>query len=220
MQKGTILLLTLLLFAVPAVQGATVAGAIYDLSLNPLEDVVVRINTTPVQTYVAKENIYAFEVSEGSYVMHAVHEGRALRLSAEEEIIVTDDNRFIIDLILFPEVEDEQDFEYLSVDPINFGKPLPYFQWFLIGFAVLIITLLMVFYFSKRDDPIPHLDDEDLGKMLQFIKDQGGRVSQKDLRKEFPLSEAKISLMVTELEFKGHLEKIKKGKGNILILKR
>ena len=34
------------------------------------------------------------------------------------------------------------------------------------------------------------------------------------------MSEAKISLMIAELEHKGLVEKIKKGRGNIVVLKK
>ena len=55
---------------------------------------------------------------------------------------------------------------------------------------------------------------------LEIIKKHDGRINQKELRKEMMyLSEAKVSLIVTELEHKGKVEKIKKGRGNVLILK-
>ncbi len=60
---------------------------------------------------------------------------------------------------------------------------------------------------------------DDLQAIVSFIEKEGGRTTQKELRKSFPYSEAKISLMLAELEHKGTLEKIKKGRGNILILK-
>ncbi len=62
--------------------------------------------------------------------------------------------------------------------------------------------------------------DKDLHKVLDFLKKEGGRATQKELRKEIPLSEAKISLMISELEHKGMIKKVKKGRGNILILKK
>jgi len=55
-------------------------------------------------------------------------------------------------------------------------------------------------------------------KVLEVIKKEK-RITQKSLRKQFPLSEAKISLVITELEAKGKIEKIKKGRGNLLIFK-
>ena len=63
------------------------------------------------------------------------------------------------------------------------------------------------------------LDDE-LKNVLEIIKANGGRTTQKEIRKQIPLSEAKISLMVAELEHKGFIEKIKKGRGNIIVLKK
>ncbi|MBW2971934.1 hypothetical protein KY359_02760 [Candidatus Woesearchaeota archaeon] len=64
------------------------------------------------------------------------------------------------------------------------------------------------------------LDDADLNKVIEIIKREGGRTTQKELRKHIPLSEAKISLMISELEHKKIIQKVKKGRGNILILKR
>ena len=62
--------------------------------------------------------------------------------------------------------------------------------------------------------------DDDLNKIIQLLKKNQGRMSQRELRKHFALSEAKISLMITELETEGKLKKIKKGRGNILILEK
>lgn len=61
--------------------------------------------------------------------------------------------------------------------------------------------------------------DEYLVSVLKIIK-KSKRITQKDIRKQVPLSEAKISLIVSELEHKGIIEKIKKGRGNILVLKK
>ncbi|MEM4260029.1 MAG: winged helix DNA-binding protein [Candidatus Woesearchaeota archaeon] len=55
-------------------------------------------------------------------------------------------------------------------------------------------------------------------QILEFLKKEDGRANQKDIRKNFPVSEAKISLVIKELEAKGLVQKIKKGKGNIIIL--
>jgi uncharacterized membrane protein len=59
----------------------------------------------------------------------------------------------------------------------------------------------------------------DLDVVLNIIKEEGGRATQRDIRKRLPLSEAKVSLMISELEAKGKVEKIKKGRGNIVVLK-
>ncbi|MBW2997311.1 hypothetical protein KY349_03150 [Candidatus Woesearchaeota archaeon] len=62
--------------------------------------------------------------------------------------------------------------------------------------------------------------DTDLQKVIDVIKKEGGRTTQKELRKQIPLSEAKISLMISELEHKKIIQKVKKGRGNVLILKK
>ncbi len=63
-------------------------------------------------------------------------------------------------------------------------------------------------------------NENHIEKTLEIIKQNDGRITQKELRKEMMhLSEAKISLIITELEHKGKVEKIKKGRGNVLILK-
>lgn len=79
---------------------------------------------------------------------------------------------------------------------------------------------------EEKKENVPKTDEvgkiEDIGnpeEILNIIKQEGGRTTQKLIRKKIPLSEAKISLMISELEAKGKIEKIKKGRGNLIILK-
>ena len=59
-----------------------------------------------------------------------------------------------------------------------------------------------------------------LDETIEIIKKHGGRIYQKELRKELMhLSESKVSLILTELEHNDRIEKIKKGRGNAIILK-
>ncbi|HIH32537.1 TPA: winged helix-turn-helix transcriptional regulator [Candidatus Woesearchaeota archaeon] len=51
--------------------------------------------------------------------------------------------------------------------------------------------------------------------ILNIVK-KNSPMTQRELRKQIPLSEAKISLIVAELEHDGKIKKIKKGRGNIL----
>ncbi len=62
--------------------------------------------------------------------------------------------------------------------------------------------------------------DSDLQQVIAIIHSQDGRTTQKDIRKQLPWSEGKVSLMISELESKGLIEKIKKGRGNIIVLKK
>src|SRR3989338_2284327 len=73
---------------------------------------------------------------------------------------------------------------------------------------------------AAPENPSPEKKEEkketssDLNSILNIIDQEGGRTTQKAIRKEIPLSEAKISLMISELEEQGKIQKIKKGRGN------
>ncbi|WP_233083812.1 helix-turn-helix transcriptional regulator [Methanococcoides orientis] len=62
--------------------------------------------------------------------------------------------------------------------------------------------------------PLP----SDLQEVLDIIRSSGGRITQKDLRSKLSYSEAKVSLLVSDLENRGLVEKFKKGRGNIIII--
>lgn len=68
---------------------------------------------------------------------------------------------------------------------------------------------------KEGDDRV---EDKVAETILALLKKNDGRATQKELRKHLPLSEAKISLVLTELESAGKIRKIKKGRGNIIIL--
>ena len=72
----------------------------------------------------------------------------------------------------------------------------------------------------KKKPAVQEIGDTDLQQVINVITKEGGRTTQKELRKQIPLSEAKISLMISELEHKKIIQKVKKGRGNILILKK
>jgi uncharacterized membrane protein len=59
-------------------------------------------------------------------------------------------------------------------------------------------------------------ESDDFAELAAFIS-KHKRVTQKDIRKQFPMSEAKISLMLTDLESQGKIRKIKKGRGNVIV---
>lgn len=62
--------------------------------------------------------------------------------------------------------------------------------------------------------PLP----SDLQEVLDIIRSGGGRITQKELRSKLSYSEAKVSLVVSDLENRGLVEKFKKGRGNIIII--
>ena len=59
----------------------------------------------------------------------------------------------------------------------------------------------------------------DLQEVIDIIRGQGGRITQKNLRSRLKYSEGKVSLMLADLEKRELIEKFKKGRGNIVILR-
>ncbi|WP_319506534.1 hypothetical protein [uncultured Methanolobus sp.] len=66
----------------------------------------------------------------------------------------------------------------------------------------------------NSDEPVP----ADLQEILDILKSQSGRMTQKDMRKRLKYSEGKVSLMLLDLEKRGKIQKFKKGRGNVLFL--
>jgi len=219
------------------VDAAIISGSIYDLALQPESNVIVEINTIPKQMLVSKSGDYAFNVKPGNYTLYA----HTTVSGSEESIIVDDDGNYTLDIILGENMIDLSDFT-LPESNINVSLDNPKEKTNNTFVILLIIVLIIILcaagiylftYFKKakssKHESITHDNskhksdsisekplDEYEHKILSIIKKEK-RTTQKDLRKEIPLSEAKISLIITDLESKGKVRKIKKGRGNILI---
>ncbi len=220
--KGIIsVLLVLALFMTPAVHAALIHGAVYDLALQKVNDVRIEINTVPNQIFIAKNGTYGFNVPPGEYALKAyAQEGYA-----EENITVTDNNgEYIIDMVLAPSIHKPVIIETNFTEPAIEPKENP-INWLsiLLGVIAIIAVGVAAFYLFKHKKSRQHahhheeqISDEYGKKVLHLIKKEK-RMTQKDLRKQIPLSEGKISLIVSHLEHEGKIKKIKKGRGNILV---
>ena len=228
---------------------ATLHGGVYDSEYNLIKNVQLEINTTPKQNYISKNGLYFFNVDLGAHeiTLEKFYQGQ-LVYSTSKIIIVNKDGEFNIDLIVdaLPGVELPLDEDNVGPSIITLLRArYGYLFYVAIGFVFSMIILVIYLYFKYRmrskkkevkivsepvvsktpekvEDTTPEPKDvpsEDLAGILKIIKEEGGRTTQKDIRKQIPLSEAKISLMVSELEAKGKVQKIKKGRGNIIILK-
>ena len=211
------------------VSGVTIYGGVYSLDLHKIDNVKVEISTSPLQRDITENGSYSFIVPLGFYTITAEQyfEGELIA-STEENITIAKEGDFVFDLILFPAFEEIEHIEELEPEDILVDKR----EWgdFIFIIIFLIILFILVYKFKLRPEEEKtielkeRLDDEekkvkDTDKIIAFIEKEGGRVTQKDLRREFPYSEAKMSLMIAELEDQGRIKKIKKGRGNILILK-
>jgi len=214
--------------------GANIHGSIYDLSLNKMGNVVVEINTAPKQFYVSKNGTYSFIVPIGSYKVKAQHyESSLLVSSTSENITVKNAGDYILDLVLFPIINEEE----LLEDELKVQKGNLYRNNFIVFLVIILVVSSILFYFynkkkAVKKDKLKKVVEEEkkvaesdfygegiLDKVIEIIKEEGGRTTQKDIRKKIPLSEAKISLVIAELEANDKIRKIRKGRGNIIILK-
>jgi len=232
--------LVILILLCSLTTAATLQGSIYNSKLELEEDVLVEINTEPTQKYLAKEGSYTFELPIGDYQLIA----RKGLIEVKEEFTVNQEGNFIFDLFLISDFSEEDELfiateEELFTEDDEEEKPR---YWAYVVAAIFVIFGIgrIVYYrkkygslskFRKRmkSEQKKSLEEhkEDLAQepgyldeALEIIKKHDGRINQKELRKEMIfLSEAKISLILTELEHKGKVEKVKKGRGNVILLK-
>ena len=218
------------------VNAATIYGAVYDLSLKKLNNARVEINTSPKQFLIAQNGSYSFNVPNGDYTIKSqMMLKNTVLASVQENITIKQDGAYVLDLILFPDVE--EGVENIDVDVNGNIVELKKNQTYaLMGLVILLILAIIFTGFhylkknkgqqketvsqDKKSEKEWKYEGSDLEQIIKLIKLEGGRATQKDIRKQIPLSEAKISLMIAELEHKGVIEKIKKGRGNIIILKK
>lgn len=218
--------------------GATIKGTAYDYNLKVLKGVVVEINTTPSQSLVLTNGSYSVELPMGSYRLEAsYYSDGQLIMSDSQNVTVRDNGTYIIDLILLPEfginesIFDEES-EIGEIEDYELEEATEDVE---ADYSALIIALastaaFLLFYIvtrsmrqagrpgSKAEKPEEMPDD--LKKVVELLKEAGGRMNQKDLREKLPYSEAKVSLMVSDLEERGVVKRFKKGRGNIIRLER
>jgi uncharacterized membrane protein len=226
---------------ITSAQAATVYGTIYEWSdlETPLKNTIVVVNSTPSQYVVSTSGTYSFNLSPGNYMIKAkYYRNNILEYAGEDEIRIDRQGDFIHDLLLFPPTELEN--EYLG--DINLTSDLElknesntryYIITIILVFAALSILLWIR---KKKNKPIEQGAEEtirippentakteskelpeDLREIYELILKRGGRVTQKELRKEVKYGEAKVSLLIADLENRGLVKKIKKGRANIII---
>ena len=221
-----LIFLIILLLLTSFVNAATIHGTIYDLSLKKLNNARVEINTSPKQFLIAQNGTYSFNVPNGAYTIKAqLIQKNTIIASVQENITIKQDGTYVLDLILFPDIE--EGVEEIEIDVNENIVETKKNKNILIGSILLLtlgIALMIIYYFRKIEkqekESLKEEYEDDLQQIMKIIKQEGGRTTQKEIRKQIPLSEAKISLMIAELEHKGIIEKIKKGRGNIIILKK
>src|SRR3989344_1472786 len=176
---------------------ATIYGTVYDLSLKKVGNARVEIDTNPKQFLVAQNGSYSFNVPDGIYTIKAqLVQKNEVIASVEEDITISQEGSYVLDLILLPDVESGIenpgiDINGSVVEGANNNGIL------LAGFAVLFVLGIAVgaVYFMKTRKKEPGISlesnektsGEDLDEVINIIKKEGGRTTQKDIRKQIPL---------------------------------
>lgn len=231
MPMRAILLLVLL---AAAVQAAALSGAIYAYdTLENVNDTIVKFQGQNAYQVISANGTYSLEIAPGAYNVTAVHfENGTLAYYTKERLVVGEGSQKF-DLVLFePDWFDSTElpkFEGLEL-PAPAIAPQAAPPWWrvalgllvLVAIAVVIILALVVrkyTNFGRAPAEKKELDQDGI-KTLKIIKDNEGRMEQKQLRAILDFSESKMSLLLTELEVSGHIKRFKKGRENIIKLKK
>ncbi len=200
---------------------AELHGTVYDMGLNKIKGVQIILNTVPVQRQITQDGNYAFILPAGTYTLTAdYYQYSILKSSVKEKILIKEEGSYVYDLVLFPVVSEDIDIEedlnlsgkFLVEEERNIGD-------LLVIVLFLIILGSLIYLFQKRKPVFEEIGDAEMLKLFNFIKKEK-RTTQKDIRSQFFQSEAKISLMLSELESKGFIKKFKKGRGNIILFQK
>lgn len=235
-------------------------------TLEPLKNVIIYVNSTPSQSWVAKNGTYSFELLPGNYTITAnYYQNNILTYSVEETIQIIDEGNgasYIYDLMLLPVYSEKPNIgsNINGLDKNNYYNKT-YLQ---IGFAFILLATVYIFYrkykYSGKRAPVQeeiknnssnnfktkveefsqveNLIEEpvhnseihssslktklplppELQEVINVIRANRGRIAQKDLRAKLKQSEVKVSLMLSDLEKRGLIEKFKSGRENIVIL--
>lgn len=227
--------LTLLSLSTCAV---TVSGIAYDwLTIEPLPNVIIKVfanESLVLQRVSGSAGEYSFNLSAGTYVIEAIYlqNGTVYYYSKENFSPGLSQQNVFFDLILFPPTEDlfpdfEEEIPELEediIDPALFPQEDNTLLYLLIVLAVLSVSAL-AYAVWKRPEPRSQIVSDtkvisdELYDVVELIKGKGGRIAQRELRRELNYSAAKMSQTINELETKDIIKRIKKGRGNIISLK-
>ncbi|MFH0970932.1 MAG: hypothetical protein V1835_00030 [Candidatus Micrarchaeota archaeon] len=240
-----IALLQIVLFS----SAAQIQGYTYDFyTLELLNNTIVQINTQPMQQIVAKNGIYSFTISPGTYELEAgFYRNTEIILYTIENVSIADDGIFELDLLLEP-VENSTYSIEIPEFPEEEGNGGQDIVLILVGVGSV---LFLIYYNHKRhvglldvkakgeklevpkeaekeikevEIELPKITitagekkvSEEAERVLDIIRKSEGRIQQKELRKIFKFSEAKMSNLLDELEEAGKIRRIKKGRGNLI----
>ncbi len=236
-------LLIIFLALLTLLRAATLFGGIYDAdSFSKLNNTIIKIEGQSMTTQLIVNSPYSVEIPEGRYDLTAAHykEGKIDYIIKENVFVNSSQTKFDLVLIpyelylLTPKANDNianVSGNDIALTPSKNEKPFDYIQ---IVLAIVVILVVAYFAFSKKTETEnrktetdiqgsepkteDYLPDKEARELLKILRENEGRMYQKELREILNWSEAKMSVTITELEIAGVLKRIKKGRDNMLKL--
>ncbi len=220
--------------------GATIVeGEVYSAdSLFPISGVVLKAAGPTSLQMLLDEGNYSMGLPPGEYEISAYYyDGDSLKYYFKETVFVSGE-KMQYDLILFPpgEFEEIVPFVTYEVEEIPQGQVIDDSALQIIAGTIILLFFLFgfvlyYFIFNKKTDeavagmkglsrpaePRGELDDEEKG-VLKILKTSEGMSTQKELRGIMKCTDTKMSLLVSSLEARGLVKRIKKGRENIVKL--
>lgn len=223
MSKVVKFILLTFLFYVEGVYAAYIHGNIYDVSdFTIIKDCVLEVNSTSPIKKVLSSGTYDIEVKEGCYTLHIVCYEQGIKTKeGNASLCLKEKDNITYDILVFPVIIDDVENMILHENFSDVNQYVFYTSSFNFNYIYLLfvaIIPIIAYYLYRRRKLHKILTDDSMKMLLKILKKEQ-RINQKDLVKAMRLSDAKISLMITELEREGIVKKIKKGRSNIIIYK-
>ena len=195
---------------------AQVYGDIYEEgSLKMLNNTVVTLKSADYSyRQVFSGTNYSFDLPDGTYELSAERYDGSRLTHMFNETIHLNGKKMRIDFVLSSvsqPASQQMDAELLA----------------LAGVGLAIVLILAYRFLSRKKqvesvqneekpEPAAFVPDDETKKVLETIKANEGRMTQKELREILNFSDAKMSLILSELEHYGKIKRFKKGRGNIV----
>ncbi len=197
-------------------------GSFYNFyTFEKVNNVIMEINTSPKMRVIITNGYYYLNLTPSCYEIKVYTILNNAPYYSQETICLKNNTEIEYDFILFPAQERKELLEYLDEIDINYNNRTyvsKYLWFFLIVVATIPLMALSYIYFHTKKRDSDYENDEYMKALIDFLKKEK-RTTQKEINKALPFSEGKISLMLAELEDKGLIKKIKKGRTNIIYWK-
>lgn len=142
---------------VSAAEMATVHGIIYEWdTFQPLDNVIVKVDSIPPQSMLARYGMYSFNLPPGDHTITAsYYRNNTLVYHAEERITIKDTGDYVIDIMFLPTYYDPDELGFPELDEIadmhessGWNSEIPSYVFYI--FPVLVIAVAGGAYRLKR----------------------------------------------------------------------